>query len=372
MKLECPDCRNIVEFGAELSGQKAPCPKCGNQVDVPATSVTAAPVGTTAFKDNDIRAKRARSDDEETWPERRPRPEPASSRGSGLLILVILLAVGLPLILITGCVGLGFMFSMFGVARHEVFVADEAMVLRDQKGAKVAVREVERMVGENVKVLPDEQGPNDDPNNPLKIQPVLNDIKGLNGFVAENLKPNDHAGPLAPGSKLWEKIGAAVNLNRLTPSGLVRGEAGDVIFRETAPDNGILIGFFVAAPENRVVQFLQPIYLTSKGEKTGKAFGMPDGQVVCLKAKRGYAVGAIDIRAGEFLDAIRLRFMRVQGDTLDVNDWYQSPRLGGIGGEPVRIGGDGAPIVGIHGRSLGKAGMVPAGSITALGVLAMK
>jgi hypothetical protein len=55
-----------------------------------------------------------------------------------------------------------------------------------------------------------------------------------------------------------------------------------------------------------------------------------------------------------------------------LRDAYAAARVGGNGGDPLRVGGDGALVVGIHGRYTSRANITPAGSITSLGVLSLR
>jgi hypothetical protein len=70
-------------------------------------------------------------------------------------------------------------------------------------------------------------------------------------------------------------------------------------------------------------------------------------------AKDGYAVGAVKVEAGHFVDAVQLVFMRIGDDgRLDPSDSYTSEWLGfHSGGKPsVTLGGTGAIVLGVCGR----------------------
>ncbi len=198
--------------------------------------------------------------------------------------------------------------------------------------------------------------------------PALTPIKDLPGFIARNLKPNDHAGPLAPTSALWNKLQAGRGFEG-QPQG---GGGNNPRFRDAVPGNGLLIGVFACAPNNDLVHFIQPIYLTAQGERVGAPYGKADDYVVCLKAKKGYAVGAIDTHFGAAFDSVKLTFMKVKADGLDPNDFYQSIQIGGDGGGPGRLGGDGTFVVGLHGTTNANDGFTPAGTIGSLGILSLK
>lgn len=65
----------------------------------------------------------------------------------------------------------------------------------------------------------------------------------------------------------------------------------------------------------------------------------------------GYALGAVEIHAPEFVDGLRLVFMKQNADgSLDVNDSYKSDWIGISTADPVLLEHGGAPIVGFHGK----------------------
>ena len=69
-----------------------------------------------------------------------------------------------------------------------------------------------------------------------------------------------------------------------------------------------------------------------------------------VMAKDGYAVGGIEVHAQKFVDAVRLRFMKVRPDGgLDRTDSYTSEWFGHPGdGAPKALAGDGGKVLGIH------------------------
>lgn len=65
----------------------------------------------------------------------------------------------------------------------------------------------------------------------------------------------------------------------------------------------------------------------------------------------GYALGAVEIHAPEFVDGLRLVFMKQAADgSLDVNDSYKSDWIGISSADPIRLDHSGAPIIGFHGK----------------------
>lgn len=70
-------------------------------------------------------------------------------------------------------------------------------------------------------------------------------------------------------------------------------------------------------------------------------------------AKQGYAVGAIQVDADECVRAVRIAFMRIEGDRLDTKDSYVSEWLGTpTGADSTTINGGGAKVLGVHGRRM--------------------
>jgi hypothetical protein len=66
-------------------------------------------------------------------------------------------------------------------------------------------------------------------------------------------------------------------------------------------------------------------------------------------ARDGYAVGAAKVRTFNYVNAVRLTYMRIREDgQLDPADFYKGEWLGFRGGKEYEITGEGAPIIGIH------------------------
>lgn len=70
-----------------------------------------------------------------------------------------------------------------------------------------------------------------------------------------------------------------------------------------------------------------------------------------IMAKPGYALGAVEVNAPQFVDGVRLVFMKLTADgTVDPNDRDDSDWIGAGSADPVRLERDGKPIVGFHSR----------------------
>jgi hypothetical protein len=68
---------------------------------------------------------------------------------------------------------------------------------------------------------------------------------------------------------------------------------------------------------------------------------------VRVRAKTGYAVGAITVRNMAAVDGFSLTFMRANARALDLKASYESEWIGGKGGRENVLGGDGSLVIGI-------------------------
>lgn len=155
----------------------------------------------------------------------------------------------------------------------------------------------------------------------------------------------------------------AVAANRIEKSQMVGFGIVRSSFRDVPTDGSVLIGFEAEVSkftDHEVVQTLAPIYLTERGDLATNSIGTfknPNKRNPTLtrrlraSAPDGYAVGAIELRTGLFIDGVRLHYYRIKGDRLDANDAQYSDWLGNdLGGSERILGGSGAPIVGVHGN----------------------
>jgi hypothetical protein len=137
---------------------------------------------------------------------------------------------------------------------------------------------------------------------------------------------------------------------------ILGGASFDPEFKDVAPDGGLLIGFEVGTVKrgNRdTIKAGRPIYRVGDKETMGEQRGTQLNNVVTLKAKPGYAVGAISlIKAGFNLEGMSVTFMKVVGDKLDPKDSYESESVGTNEKKNLtKLGGNGTPVVGIVGKS---------------------
>jgi hypothetical protein len=162
-------------------------------------------------------------------------------------------------------------------------------------------------------------------------------------------------------------IHAAVS-NAVAEGNVVRtrpvGSGGDRdAFSDVNSRGGVLIGFELGMSEwfgSEIPTAVRPIYRTAGGEVNGKSHGsftVKQGgvrRVVKLRARAGYAVGAISMRAGGGLDAMMLTYYRISGDRLDPQRSYRSAWVGNLkGGSERSFEGAGMPYVGVFGNKNG-------------------
>jgi hypothetical protein len=169
-------------------------------------------------------------------------------------------------------------------------------------------------------------------------------------------------------SRTWLHIRRALADQQIKRWQIVGGAFAHNDFEEVPAGGAILIGFrYTVTHDGRLPGVVQAIFLTSSGEVDGKIYGTPitpteTPQVV--KAKPGYAVGAIHVRGGGGLDAFQPTFMRIKEKGLDADDSYEGPQVGGNGGGQGTVGGDGNFIVGLHGKINDKGKMEAMSAMT--------
>ena len=103
-------------------------------------------------------------------------------------------------------------------------------------------------------------------------------------------------------------------------------------FTDAAPKGGVLIGFEVGLGkqgDNDVVHAIRPIFRAGSGQEIlGEQHGKDTSRLVVVKAKKGYAVGAITAKSMAMLDGFSVTFMKVA-----------KKRSGSPGPLPERLGG---------------------------------
>lgn len=129
---------------------------------------------------------------------------------------------------------------------------------------------------------------------------------------------------------------------------------GAPIFKDVAPNGGMLIGLEIGVGKFGpwdTIKAVRPIYRVDGKEEFGKQHGTKPASPITIKAREGYALGAISCISGLNFDGFLLTFMRVKDGKLDPSDAYDSEWVGQVANKPrTRLGGDGTPVVGIAGR----------------------
>ncbi len=150
-----------------------------------------------------------------------------------------------------------------------------------------------------------------------------------------------------------EAIEARKNWSVGTDTEIIDG-VNDPIYRDLTPEGGLLIGLEIGLNPTDYLIGIRPIYLTGGKETTGKQYGKDFKRVVTLKAKAGYAIGAVSAISGLCCDGMSVRFMKVVKSGLDPTDSYQSEYVGTKEQKtPQTLTGGGKAVIGITGKVTG-------------------
>jgi hypothetical protein len=144
------------------------------------------------------------------------------------------------------------------------------------------------------------------------------------------------------------------------PTELLGGNGGGP-FHQIAPKDGLLLGVHYRLSEwggQQVVNSLRCVFDGDTGPENGEQ---------TVSAPEGYAVGGLIVDADKYVNAVQLVFLRVKPDgTLDAADTHTSEVIGAPTGRPTRtLAGDGAQVIGLHGRKgliVDSVGLVLAGT----------
>jgi hypothetical protein len=393
-RIICPSCKTTNTLDEDT--QQVRCRKCKALLTTPAAAEPPQKhAEAEAIQDSPrvkVKATTTRNSQQGRNDPDRPRRSSAQRKNTGSSgVLLVLLGLGTVAVLFM-CVLVGGGISAFLLFRSKA--ADiKQEPLAEVHPLKNAVQDAEKKVGPDN----DKQGNNnDDPKQQADPQPkkppFLQDASyGRDDFLVRDnpmqwanrgvpprvpialvsARPNQQEGVLGPKSPLWEKLRKRVQQNRVLKTSIQNGNWGRNPFTEIPQEGAVLVGFYCNA--NNWMSFMQPIFLTAEGEKPGKAYGRQfGGDVIELRAKPGYAVGRIYVRAGDLFDGFGVTFMKADTDWLDPRDAYDSEFVGSTGGTGFQAGGDGAYMVGIHGRLITQGGFVPIGSIATIGGVSVK
>ena len=115
------------------------------------------------------------------------------------------------------------------------------------------------------------------------------------------------------------------------------------------PNDAILIGFRVSI--SKPISMIQPIYQTEKGVERGPIFGEETTRHVDIVANRGYQVGGLVLKTGDFIKGLSVTFVEIHPRNRLRPRWYDSKYVGDEGpGRVTRLGNADILVVGFHGR----------------------
>jgi hypothetical protein len=169
--------------------------------------------------------------------------------------------------------------------------------------------------------------------------PMNTDDSEQSGFGGTNVPPPaTQTPPVGFGSGNFGTRGAP-SAGRQTE--LLGGNGGSP-FQRTSPNGQPVLGVRYRMGNwggRERVGGLEPLFTSAAGRDV-------------ILARDGYALGALEVDADEYVDAVALVFMRLALDgSLDPADSYTSEWIGDPTGNPTRtIGGDGAKVIGLCGR----------------------
>ena len=127
------------------------------------------------------------------------------------------------------------------------------------------------------------------------------------------------------------------------------GGPGGAPFRWMTPNDAILIGFRVSI--SKPISMIQPIYQTEKGVERGPIFGEETTRHVDIVANRGYQVGGLVLKTGDFIKGLSVTFVEIHPRNRLRPRWYDSKYVGDEGpGRVTRLGNADILVVGFHGR----------------------
>jgi hypothetical protein len=139
-------------------------------------------------------------------------------------------------------------------------------------------------------------------------------------------------------------------------------------FRDVPEAGALLIGFDLSPHDLGLgIAAVKPIYLTAKGETVGAMQGKPGAKWVRVKAKDGYAVGTLHLKAGAWVEAMQIGFCEIGAEALNPAKSYKSEVFGKRDSDKPEktLGGEGAPIAGIRGHTVENVAMSALGLVLA-------
>jgi hypothetical protein len=154
---------------------------------------------------------------------------------------------------------------------------------------------------------------------------------------------------------IFKRVQAAMRGSKVVYSPTVGTNRGGP-FIDRPDEGGLLVGFEIGVGSGNdgglYIRAIRPLFATSHGDTQGSMHGNARGDVITVRAREGFAVGGLTIKAANRIDGLSVTFMQIQGAGLDsrnayTSDWYGSRTSGGT----FRLGGSGSPMIGIVGKA---------------------
>ena len=177
--------------------------------------------------------------------------------------------------------------------------------------------------------------------------------------VAEPERPktatNDAAGVAM--DQLFGKTRAAITTGRVTESEVVGSQNGER-FRDVTASDGTIVGCTLSTAkfgrnfQYSAISLIQPLYLTSKGLVEGQRHGRVESKDFVVRAKPGYAIGAIKVTGNGRIVSMQFTFMKIEGEKLNPKDAYLSEIYGDKdldANSTAMLSGKGKALVGLTG-----------------------
>jgi len=168
--------------------------------------------------------------------------------------------------------------------------------------------------------------------------------------VAEAAEFAKGGGATPPVVSIYAKALNAVK-NREINKPHPEGPQNDIPWMDVPEPGGIMVGLDVGlSRDGDFIQALQGVYATQRAEVRGKPVGMPTPRIINIRAKPGFAIGAITVHSNWRIDGLSVTFMQISGDRLISEQSYTSDYCGRRQDEAKEMSGGGEPIIGLHGH----------------------
>jgi hypothetical protein len=155
------------------------------------------------------------------------------------------------------------------------------------------------------------------------------------------------------GIEVW-RVGGPPPPSKVERTAILGGPGGNA-FEDAPADRPFLVGFkgFFGTFENRrIIKAIRPVFEGRDGTRTeGQLQGNASATAFEFPGKPGYAVAGLVLKSSARIDGFKVILMRISGSRLNPADRLESEWIGGPGGDETTLGGDGSPVVGLHGRA---------------------